>query len=69
MSGGKADIEIKFGHGEHGDGPGNAFDGAGEKGKIKDTISAKCGGGGHSDTKWLPTAKQLRGAEVVNAKI
>ena len=37
VSGGKADIEIKFGHGEHGDGPGNAFDGAGEKGQIKDT--------------------------------
>ena len=27
------------------------------------------GGGGHSGTKWLPTAKQPRGAEVVNAKI
>ena len=27
------------------------------------------GGGGHSDTKWLPTAKRPRGAEAVNAKI
>ena len=27
------------------------------------------GGGGHSGIEWLPTAKQPRGAEVVNAKI
>ena len=26
-------------------------------------------GGGHSGTEWLPTHKQPRGAEVVNAKI
>ena len=25
--------------------------------------------GGHSGTEWLPTAKWLHGAEVVNAKI
>ena len=27
------------------------------------------GGGEHSDTEWLPTAKRPRGMEVVNAKI
>ena len=27
------------------------------------------GGGGHSGTEWLPTAKQPRGAEAVNVKI
>ena len=27
------------------------------------------GGGGHSGTKWLPTAKRPHGAELVNAKI
>ena len=26
-------------------------------------------GGGHSGTKWLPTAKRLHGAESVNPKI
>ena len=30
VGGGKADIEFKFGYGEHGDGPGNAFDGNGK---------------------------------------
>ena len=27
------------------------------------------GGGGHSDTKWVPTAKQTRRVESVNTKI
>ena len=27
------------------------------------------GGGGHSGTEWLPTAKWMHGAEAVNAKI
>ena len=26
-------------------------------------------GGGHSGTEWIPTVKQPRGAEAVNAKI
>ena len=30
---------------------------------------APVGGGGHSGTEWLPTAKWPRGAEAVNAKI
>ena len=27
------------------------------------------GGGGHSGTEWVPTAKRPRGVEAVNAKI
>ena len=27
------------------------------------------GGGGHSDTEWLPTAKRPRGEEAMNTKI
>ena len=33
------------------------------------TARVDLAGGGHSGTKWLPTAKRPRGAEAVNAKI